>query len=115
MGALDASHRTYFHGGAADLTFENDLPTYTQMAEGVSPIDDTHFSAAFPSTTTGLWKVAVSTPIFRDGNPQNEVVGVLGLTVNLGDFAYFRLCSTFGSGQIQNQSRQDSVSGTARR
>jgi hypothetical protein len=56
----------------------------------MEPIRRTHFSAAFRSTTTGLWKIAVSTPVFRDGNPGAEVVGVLGMTINLGDFAYFR-------------------------
>jgi hypothetical protein len=84
------AHRTYFHGGAADLQFEDDLPAYEQVPEQVTPIESTHFSAAFPSTTTGLWKVAVSTPIYRDGDPTQDVIGVLGLTVNLGDFFYFR-------------------------
>ncbi|MBI2479265.1 MAG: hypothetical protein HYV60_11715 [Planctomycetia bacterium] len=60
------------------------------MADDVPPISETHFSAAFQSTTTGIWKVAVSTPIFKSNDPQADVLGVLAMTVNLGDFAYLR-------------------------
>ncbi|HJN09026.1 MAG TPA: protein kinase [Pirellulaceae bacterium] len=85
------AYRTYFHGGPADLQYENQtLQQYEQTPRGIEPIRKTHFSAAFRSTTTGLWKIAVSTPIFRDESPESDVVGVLGMTVNLGDFAYFR-------------------------
>ena len=85
------AYRTYFHGGPADLQYENrTLQQFKQTPRGIEPIRKTHFSAAFRSTTTGLWKIAVSTPIFRAGDPESDVVGVLGMTVNLGDFAYFR-------------------------
>ncbi len=85
------AYRTYFHGGPADLEFEDQsVPRFMQAEADIEPIRSTHFSAAFRSTTTGRWKIAVSTPIFRDGNPQADVVGVLGMTVNLGDFSYFR-------------------------
>jgi len=83
--------RTYFHGGPADLEYDDEsVPEFKQTPDGLKPIRTTHFSAAFRSTTTGLWKICVSTPIFRKGDPQGDVVGVLGVTVNLGDFAYFR-------------------------
>lgn len=83
------SYRTYFHGGPADLT---DSRTEWQDKAGrdVEPITETHFSAAFRSTTTGIWKVAVSTPISASNEPHAEVLGVLAMTVNLGDFAYLR-------------------------
>ncbi len=85
------AYRTYFHGGPADLTYDDrEIPPFKQTPPGIAPIRSTHFSAAFRSTTTGLWKIAVSTPIFREGNPELDVVGVLGMTVNLGDFSYFR-------------------------
>ena len=83
------SYRTYFHGGPADLS--NSRSGWQDgSSRDVKPITDTHFSAAFQSTTTGIWKVAVSTPIFEDNDPHGEVIGVLALTVNLGDFAYIR-------------------------
>ena len=77
--------RSYFHGGAGDLDF-----TKGDMPAGVAPIRAPHFSAPFRSTTSGLWKVGVSTPIRRDNQKDGDVIGVLALTVNLGDLAYFR-------------------------
>ncbi|HRX81066.1 MAG TPA: protein kinase, partial [Pirellulaceae bacterium] len=58
------SYRTYFHGGPADLS-EDHREWQDQGVHDVQPISEPHFSAAFQSTTTGIWKVAVSTPIFE--------------------------------------------------
>jgi hypothetical protein len=77
------SWRTYFHGGQQDLPPDTRPPT-------VRPIEKTHLSAMFQSTTTNLWKVAVSTPIYGSENGHQQLVGVMALTVNLGDFAYIR-------------------------
>ncbi len=77
------AYRSYFHGGSADLDLASDTtPT------DVRPISETHFSAAYRSSTRGNWRVAVSTPIFRSGNP-DQVQGVLALAIKLGDFSYF--------------------------
>jgi serine/threonine protein kinase len=79
------AYRSYFHGGSADLkTTEHVTPRQ------VNPIQDTNLSAAFRSTTQQTWKIAISTPIFRTEGAAEELLGVLALTVNLGDFAYFR-------------------------
>jgi len=75
--------RTYFHGG------NKDQPRDVRTPE-IKPISQTHLSAVFQSTTTKMWKVAVSTPIFRQEQGIRKVVGVIALTVNLGDFAYLR-------------------------
>jgi eukaryotic-like serine/threonine-protein kinase len=83
------AYRTYFHGGPADLS-DSRGAWQSSLPQNVRPIHETHFSAAFQSTTTGIWKVAISTPIFKEGDPTAEVEGVLALTVNLGDFAYLR-------------------------
>ncbi|HUG67678.1 MAG TPA: serine/threonine protein kinase [Pirellulaceae bacterium] len=83
------SFRTYFHGGAADLS-DGNREWQDKGPRDVRPITDTHLSAAFQSTTTDIWKVAVSTPIFKDNDPKGELLGVLAMTVNLGDFAYLR-------------------------
>ena len=80
--------RTYFHGGNKDEPEDVRTPL-------VQPIRQTHLSAVFQSTTTKMWKVAVSTPIFSQDNPKT-VIGIIALTVNLGDFAYLR-----------NQNRED--------
>jgi len=73
------AYRSYFHGGRADLPAET-------PSEAVEPLRRTNLSAAFKSTSTGLWKVAVSTPIYLDGTHQGEPDGVLVVTTNLGDF-----------------------------
>jgi hypothetical protein len=79
------SYRTYFHGGPADLS-DSRAKWQSAGPHAIKPIDDIHFSAAFQSTTTDIWKVAISTPLYQN----DELVGVLALTVNLGDFAYLR-------------------------
>ncbi|MDX1945928.1 MAG: protein kinase [Pirellulaceae bacterium] len=72
------AHRPYFHGGPAELTPADNPP------ENPPHIGETHLSAPFRSTTQRTWKVAISTPIFREGTTGFE--GVLVFTVNLGDF-----------------------------
>lgn len=72
------AYRTYFHGGKADLdsskTIIGDVP----------PLTRTHLSAPFRSTATGLWKVAVTTPI-RWGKDK-KIDALFVATINLGDF-----------------------------
>jgi hypothetical protein len=76
--------RTYYNG------LPSDIPGFTQENPpgGIPPLRRTHLSAAFRSTITLKWRVAVATPIFKPGT--SEVVGVLAFSVNLGDFSYFR-------------------------
>ncbi len=72
-------YRTYFHGGRIDL------PKDTTEIGKVEPLTSTHLSAAFPSTATRLWKVAVSTPIYlTEDRSQPDAMFVV--TINLGDF-----------------------------
>ena len=82
------SHRTYFHGGASDLAPQRPLP------QTVVHIHETHLSSVFRSSTTGRQKVAVSTPIYRTITDSNQFVGVLVLTLNLSDLAFFRTISS---------------------
>ncbi|MDG2381712.1 MAG: serine/threonine protein kinase [Pirellulaceae bacterium] len=65
----DYSYRTYFHGGPTDHPAH---PT---------PIRQTHLSAVFQSTITGIWKVAVSTPVTSN---DGQLLGIVALTVELG-------------------------------
>jgi len=83
------AYRTYFHGEPADRA-DSHVAWQNQGPPDVAPIRETHFSTAFQSTTTGAWKVAVSTPIVHENEATQEVLGVLALTVNLGDFSYLR-------------------------
>ena len=41
-----------------------------------------------------MWKVAISTPIYHEENDKDIFDGVLVMTVNLGDFEFFRLNRT---------------------
>ncbi len=75
--------RTYFHGKPVDR--ERNL-----VLEGARPIASTHLSAAFKSTTTKKWKVAISTPVRGMVQGQLETIGVMAITVNLGDFSTLR-------------------------
>ncbi len=70
--------RTYFNGG------RNDLPPDTPV-DSIDPLSVTRLSAAFPSTATGMWKVAVSTPIHLNSD-SSITDAVFVATINLGDF-----------------------------
>ncbi len=72
-------YRTYFHGGRVDLPKDA-----TEIGQ-VQPLTSTHLSAAFPSTATRLWKVAVSTPIYLTEN-ESQPDAMFVVTINLGDF-----------------------------
>jgi hypothetical protein len=72
------AHRDYFHGQGADLKPET---------TGLKPIDSPHLSVAYRSTSTDMLKVAFSVPIEngRRGRAK-RTVGVLAMTVDLGEF-----------------------------
>lgn len=84
--ARNFAYRSYFTGGREDL-----LPT----APHRPPTEHAHFSASFRSTSTGKWKVGISCPIWTDAPEvdsaadvpsKRKPLGVLVLTINLGDF-----------------------------
>jgi hypothetical protein len=72
------AHRDYFHGQGIDLPPET---------KDLKPIETPHLSAVYRSTSTGHLKVAFSVPIEngRKGKAR-EVVGVLAMSVDLGEF-----------------------------
>lgn len=77
------AYRTYYHGQ------KNDLPKDTPI-ESVEPLTYMHLSAAFQSTATGLWKVAISAPLYLSDTSSEQPAGppdaVFVMTINLGDF-----------------------------
>jgi hypothetical protein len=77
------SWRTYFHGGPEDLD-----PAANRSQPVV--ISTPHLSAVFKSSTTEKWKVAISTPIYDASESSAELLGVLALTIDVGDFGVFR-------------------------
>ncbi len=78
------AYRTYFSGR------QDDLPESVPLDE-VAPLQSTHLSSAFQSTSTGLWKVAISTPInLHPDDAPDHVDTVFVVTFNLGDFELLR-------------------------
>jgi serine/threonine protein kinase len=84
------AYRSYFNG----LREDGDR---TQRPLAFAPLRQPHLSASFRSTSTGKWKIGVSAPIWptetaqlleQGITPGDDVqpLGVLVLTVNLGDF-----------------------------
>ena len=81
------AHRSYFHGGPVQL------PKFPRPQPNAQHITTTHLSAVFLSNTQQKWKVAVSTPIYREDpdKPGQQIFeGILVLTLNLGDFEISR-------------------------
>ncbi|WP_160149562.1 serine/threonine-protein kinase [Roseiconus lacunae] len=72
------AYRTYFHGQ------ENDLPKTTPIAD-VTPLRQMQMSAAFQSTATFLWKIAISAPVKLSDDPDAPPDAVFVATINLGD------------------------------
>ncbi len=84
-------YRTYFHGGHVDFS-----ATATVIGN-IPPLTSTHLSAAFPSTATRLWKVAVSTPMYLSED-RSEPDAIFVVTINLGDFELLQ--SKEGANQV---------------
>ena len=83
------AYRTYYHG------LENDLEDSTPIAS-IQPLSNIHLSSAFQSTATGLWKIAISLPVYFDrpkrlveGEPTDDLKrkpdAVFVATINLGE------------------------------
>ena len=69
--------RSYFHGGATDLRPSERQTPGTHITQS-GP------SAAYQSEATGIWNVAISSPIW-DANEKDTFLGIGGLTVGVGD------------------------------
>ncbi len=99
--------RDYFHGRGRDLD--------PAEAREVAPIRDANLSATYSSTTSGKLKVAFTVPVHSDDAVRPRVLGVLGMSVELGDFGV--LDSDLQSGQIVVlvDARPDALNGELRR
>ncbi len=98
------AYRTYFHGG------HNDLDPSTPI-DSIDPLRETHLSGAFLSTATGLWKVAVSTPIYF-GTDRTKPDGVFVATINLGDFQLLQSEQDENKVAVLIEARQGPTRGT---
>ncbi len=85
------AYRSYFNGLAQDGSAASDHTKYSAYLA-------THLSPPFLSTTTGDWKIAISTPVWQPNSSAEEddqfeakksraeLIGVLVITIKLGDF-----------------------------
>ena len=101
------AHRDYFHGQGADLPPET---------EGLRPIKTAHLSAVYRSTTTKQLKVAFSVPI-ENGKKGSErkVVGVLAMSVDLGEFNVLERKLPKGHEVVLIDLRESKIDGPPRR
>ncbi|MDA7864628.1 protein kinase [bacterium] len=99
------SYRTYFHGGRVDK------PKVTANIRESKPITSTHLSAAFPSTATRLWKVAISTPIYLSED-HSRADAIFVTTVNLGDFELLQNKGASDQVAVLLEAREGSAQGT---
>ncbi|MHB8862661.1 MAG: hypothetical protein ACYC6N_09670, partial [Pirellulaceae bacterium] len=76
------AYRTYCYGGLRDLPDKKARPMPAQH------VRQTSLSAPLSSGTTKRWKIAVSTPLYREDDPQ-RLLAVLVLTVDVGNFMTF--------------------------
>jgi serine/threonine protein kinase len=84
-------YRTYFYGGHEDLNKDK-----VNIGD-VEPLKYTRLSAAFASTATHYWKVAVSTPVYLSED-RSTPDAVFVVTLNLGDFELLQ--SKQGANQV---------------
>jgi serine/threonine protein kinase/class 3 adenylate cyclase len=77
---LNYSHRDYFHGQGKEFDPAKLLPP------NLTPITGPHLSAVYRSTSTGQLRVAFSVPINSVRRGVNKVIGVLAMSVPLGEF-----------------------------
>ncbi|MGE0609721.1 MAG: protein kinase, partial [Pirellulales bacterium] len=77
------AYRDYFHGKGQDLK---------PGTVGLKPIQSENLSNVFVSTSSKKLVVSFSVPIWNGPSdlPEHEVIGVLSMTVNLGEFAELR-------------------------
>lgn len=91
---LNVAYRTYFHGDT------DELPPTNRPPENLKHIERTHLSAVFFSRSQKTWKLAVSTPIYRDSNGSQSFAGILVLTIDLGDFTVSAASMSRAAGQF---------------
>lgn len=79
---LNFAYREYFHALPEEPTTDTD-------PKALGPTLFPHLSAPFRSTSTGYWKVALSSPIYDHEDEMGDgakLRGLLVITINIGDF-----------------------------
>ncbi|MCI0492381.1 MAG: hypothetical protein L0Z07_05550, partial [Planctomycetes bacterium] len=101
------AHRDYFHGRGADLA---------AGTANLDPIKSPHLSAVYRSTSTGHLKVAFSAPIENGlSGKDRKVVGVLAMSVDLGEFDVLEKKLPPGQEVVLIDLRESTIDGQTRR
>jgi hypothetical protein len=103
------AHRDYFHGLGHDLT--------PAEAVGIEPIRRENLCSPYRSTSSGSLKVAFSTPIWsgRVGTPDRQVLGVLAMSVDVGEFGVLQTDLHGAQTAVLVDLREDRLEQTPRR
>lgn len=95
---LNYSWRTYFTGLARELY--RDVPGGpSEFLVSADPNQRQHIqrsslSAVFSSQADKSWKIAFSTPVRAGGKADGAIIGLVGLTVEMGNFVDFQSAGT---------------------
>lgn len=101
------AHRDYFHGQGADLA---------AGTANLEPIKAPHLSAVYRSTSTRHLKVAFSAPIENGlSGKDRKVVGVLAMSVDLGEFNVLEKQLPPGQEVVLIDLRESTIDGQTRR
>ncbi len=102
------AHRDYFHGNGRD---------YAESVPGDPPwIDRPHHSVVYRSTSDDSLKVAYSVPVYLNpGTDSERFLGVIGMSVRLGEFSFVRRRNLQGHHLILADLREDWLEDRARR
>lgn len=98
----NVSHRNYFSG-------VTEGPESPRASLNAKHIETSHLSNVFQSSTTGRWKVAISTPLHDE---KGEFNGVLVLTVNVSDLELIGSTASADSFAVLIDGRQGESGGT---
>jgi hypothetical protein len=99
--------RDYFHGLGRDILEGEEAD--------VKPIQDVNLSATYSSSSTGRLKVAFTVPVISGNAAQQQIIGVLGMSVELGEFGVLDTELQTGQLVVLVDSRMDSIDEEPRR
>ena len=90
------SYRDYFHGLGRNIDVESEGPMT------IRPIEKPHRSQVIASTTTGTRVVVFTVPVWDDPHAleNKKVIGVLGVSVEIGRFSELRADHAQPSGRL---------------
>ena len=80
------AHRDYFHGNGLDY---EETQVGSSLPGDPPYIEQSHHSIVYKSTSNQTLKVAYSVPVFTNpGTDEERFVGVIGMSVELGEFRF---------------------------